>query len=103
VHSKTIIIDPFGADPVVITGSHNLGPKASKGNDDNLVIVKGDSELAATYAVNIEAIYASYRWRYNRLYSKKAQAFTQLEDSDEWQGGHLQGAELQELDFWLGS
>lgn len=102
VHSKTIIIDPFGKDPVVVTGSHNLGPKASKGNDDNLVIIKGDRELAATYAVNIEAIYASYRWRYNRLYSKKAQAFTELEDDDTWQAGHLQGAELQELDFWLG-
>ena len=102
VHSKTIIIDPFGKAPVVITGSHNLGPKASKGNDDNLVIVKGDRELAATYAVNIEAIYASYRWRYNRLYSKKAQAFTKLEDDDDWQDGHLRGAELQELNFWLG-
>jgi len=103
VHSKTIIIDPFGTNPVVITGSHNLGPKASKANDDNLVIIKGDRELAATYAVNIEAIYASYRWRYNRLYSKKAQAFTQLEDSDDWQEGHLRGSELQELKFWLGT
>ena len=103
VHSKTIIIDPFGKNPVVVTGSHNLGPKASKGNDDNLVIIKGDSELAATYAVNIEAIYASYRWRYNRLKSKWARAFTQLEDNDSWQNGHLRGAALQELDFWLGT
>ena len=99
---SSIIIDPFGKNPVVITGSHNLGPKASKGNDDNLVIIKGDPELAATYAVNIEAIYASYRWRYNRLNSKKAREFTKLEDNDEWQDGHLQGAQLQELNFWLG-
>jgi len=52
--------------------------------------------------VNIEAIYASYRWRYNRLNSKKAREFTKLEDNDEWQDGHLQGAQLQELNFWLG-
>jgi phosphatidylserine/phosphatidylglycerophosphate/cardiolipin synthase-like enzyme len=102
VHSKTIVIDPFGASPVVVTGSHNLGPKASRANDDNLVIIKGDRDLAATYAVNIEAIFASYRWRYNRIYNKQARAFTALEDSDEWQVGHLRGAELQELDFWLG-
>ena len=36
VHSKVIVIDPFGKKPVVITGSHNLGFKASTKNDDNI-------------------------------------------------------------------
>ena len=102
VHSKVIVIDPFGPEPAVMTGSHNLGPKASRANDDNLVIIRGDRELAAAYAVNIAGIYTSYRWRYNRLYSKKARGFTHLEDSDTWQQGHLEGDRLQELDFWLG-
>ena len=39
VHSKVIVIDPFGDHPVVMTGSHNLGPKASAKNDDNLAII----------------------------------------------------------------
>jgi len=105
VHSKTIVIDPFAkeSEPIVVTGSHNLGPKASRANDDNLVIVRGDRALAAAYAVNIEAIYASYRWRYNRMYSKQARAFTKLEDDDTWQDGHLRGPALQELNFWLGA
>ncbi|HEX8918550.1 MAG TPA: phospholipase D-like domain-containing protein, partial [Chloroflexota bacterium] len=64
VHSKVIVIDPFGPHPVVMTGSHNLGPKASSANDDNLVIVQGDPALAQAYAVNIMAIYNQYRWRY---------------------------------------
>ena len=40
VHSKVILVDPFGADPVVLTGSHNLGPKASGTNDENLLIIR---------------------------------------------------------------
>jgi phosphatidylserine/phosphatidylglycerophosphate/cardiolipin synthase-like enzyme len=103
VHSKVIVIDPFSADPVVVTGSHNLGPKASKGNDDNLVIIRGDRELAAAYAVNIAGIYTSYRWRWNRIYSEHARAFTHLDDDDTWQRSHLSGDRLQELDFWMGA
>ena len=29
IHSKVIVLDPFGKNPVVMTGSHNLGYKAS--------------------------------------------------------------------------
>ncbi len=62
IHSKVIVLDPFGENPVVMTGSHNLGFKASNANDDNLVIVEGDAPLAAAYAINIIAIYQTYRW-----------------------------------------
>ena len=41
VHSKVVLIDPFGNHPVLMTGSHNLGPKASGTNDENLLIIRG--------------------------------------------------------------
>jgi phosphatidylserine/phosphatidylglycerophosphate/cardiolipin synthase-like enzyme len=66
VHSKVIVVDPFGEDPVVMTGSHNLGPKASKTNDENLLIIRGLPGVAAAYATNIMSIYNQYRWRYQR-------------------------------------
>jgi phosphatidylserine/phosphatidylglycerophosphate/cardiolipin synthase-like enzyme len=61
VHSKVVVIDPFGKKPVVITGSHNLGYKASTKNDDNMMIMEGNAPLAAAYAINIIAIYQAYR------------------------------------------
>lgn len=102
VHSKVVVIDPFGAYPVVITGSHNLGPKASSKNDDNLVIIENNSELAAAYAVNIMSIYNQYRWRYYRMQSEQPNKWTGLRDDDTWQDRYLKGAELRELNFWLG-
>jgi len=36
-----------------MTGSHNLGPKASPSNADNLVMVENAPDLAAQSAVNI--------------------------------------------------
>ena len=64
VHSKVIVVDPYGDNPVVMTGSHNMGPKASGVNDENLLIIEGDSELASQYAGNIMQIYSQYRWRH---------------------------------------
>ena len=40
-HDKIIVVDPFSPDCAVVTGSHNLGHKASFNNDENLVIVRG--------------------------------------------------------------
>jgi hypothetical protein len=103
VHSKVIVLDPFGAKPVVMTGSHNLGYKASHANDDNLVIIEGNSELATAYAINIIAIFQTYRWNhYVELHRKDPNAWHGPQDTDTWQAGHLTGESLHELQFWMG-
>jgi len=61
VHSKVVLVDPLSANPVLLTGSHNLGPKASGTNDENLLIIRDAPALAAAYASNIMAIYNQYR------------------------------------------
>ncbi len=102
VHSKVIIVDPFGAKPVVMTGSHNMGPKASTSNDDNLVIIENSPSLASQYAVNIMSIYNQYKWRHNQLTQDKSQQWTGLVDKDDWQDYLLTGPRLDEVQFWLG-
>jgi phosphatidylserine/phosphatidylglycerophosphate/cardiolipin synthase-like enzyme len=104
IHSKVIVLDPFGENPVVMTGSHNLGFKASSANDDNLAIIQGNGPLAAAYAINIIAIFDTYRWR-SYVEAKRAapDAWHGLEDNDSWQNGHLKGEDLAELEFWLGT
>jgi len=105
VHSKVVVIDPFGKNPVVITGSHNLGYKASTKNDDNMVIVEGNAPLAAAYAINIIAIYQSYRWNtYVTAHAKDPQVWHGLIDDPKWQDSYLvpTSKDLAEIKFWLG-
>lgn len=102
IHSKVIILDPFGANPVVMTGSHNLGFKASSKNDDNLCIIEGNSALAAAYALNIIAIYQSYRWNANVEANRNNPKFWHgLVDNDTWQNSYLMGKNLAEMNFWM--
>jgi len=103
IHSKVIVLDPFGANPVVMTGSHNLGYRASSKNDDNLIIIEGNAPLAAAYAVNIIAIFQNYRWNsYVEAHRNDPTVWHGLVDNDQWQTGYFTGDELAEINFWLG-
>ena len=103
IHSKVIVLDPFGANPVVMTGSHNLGFKASSENDDNMAIIEGNAPLAAAYAVNIIAIFQTYRWNsYVSHNQGNPEMWHGLVDNDQWQASYLEGDSLKEIKFWFG-
>jgi phosphatidylserine/phosphatidylglycerophosphate/cardiolipin synthase-like enzyme len=100
IHSKVLVIDPFGATPYVVTGSHNLGPKASRANDENLLIIQ-DRQLAQEYAVAVTSVYEHYRWRYS-LFEQNAD-FKGLTRDPNWMQHYLASDRYQELLFWMGN
>jgi phosphatidylserine/phosphatidylglycerophosphate/cardiolipin synthase-like enzyme len=104
VHSKVVLVDPFSAHPVLLTGSHNLGPKASGTNDENLLIIRDASGLSGAYATNIMSVYNQYRWRFRRHTQPKSKQWKGLHDDDKWQNGYLKkgSTALREIDFWVG-
>lgn len=106
VHSKVVIVDPYGPNPVVMTGSHNMGPKASGVNDENLVIITGNGDLASQYAGKIMEIYAQYRWRQSVQKQGGAPKWTGLANDDNWQikspDQPYDKRRVRELDFWFG-
>ena len=95
VHSKAIVIDPFSDDCAVITGSHNFSASASQKNDENLVIVRGNKQLAQAYALHINGVYDHYSWR---GYLGSGGNPDQIYSLDGWKPG---GGKEQELDFWM--
>ena len=102
IHNKIVVIDPFSDDCVVVTGSHNLGFRASHNNDENMVIVRGHRGLAEAYACHVLDLYDHYAWRF--LLGKHPDVFGQpLEADDKWQERYIQGPDVKspELRFWL--
>jgi phosphatidylserine/phosphatidylglycerophosphate/cardiolipin synthase-like enzyme len=87
VHSKVIVIDPYGEKPMVMTGSHNMGPKASGVNDENLLLIEGDGDLASQYAGHIMQVYSQYRLRQSVQTQQGKPTWEGLADDDEWQIG----------------
>jgi PLD-like domain len=101
VHSKIMVIDALGDDPVVVTGSHNFSAPASEKNDENFVIVRGHKALAAAYASHVMAVYAHYRFR-SYVREMRAQGKTPwsfLNDDDAWLKRALV-SKAQEIGYW---
>lgn len=102
IHSKVVLVDPFGPHPVLMTGSHNLGPKASGFNDDNLLIVENAPGLAAEYAVNMLGVFDHYKFRASQRGAGTGKGYKGLAADDTWQDGYYQAAKKREIDFWFG-
>jgi phosphatidylserine/phosphatidylglycerophosphate/cardiolipin synthase-like enzyme len=102
IHNKVVVIDPFSDDCVVITGSHNLGYRASHNNDENLVIIRGHKPLAQAYACHVLDLYDHYAWRY-WLRKFPDQFGRPLDPTDAWQDRYITGPDEKspELRFWL--
>jgi phosphatidylserine/phosphatidylglycerophosphate/cardiolipin synthase-like enzyme len=102
IHNKIVVIDPFSDNCTVVTGSHNLGFRASHNNDENMVIVRGHRGLAEAYACHVLDLYDHYAWRY--WLKKNPEIFGKpLQGDDTWQERYIKGADEKspELRFWL--
>jgi phosphatidylserine/phosphatidylglycerophosphate/cardiolipin synthase-like enzyme len=101
IHDKIVVVDPFRDDCCVITGSHNLGFKASYSNDENLVILSGNRKVAEAYAAHILDVVNHYNWRYKLVKDAKAgkkSSFTDLVNDDSWQDKYFKGSFLASRD-----
>jgi hypothetical protein len=97
IHDKILVIDPFDPEKcAVVTGSHNLGFKASYSNDENLLIIKGNAAIAKAYATHVLDVVNHFKWRYrlqNKVGKKTGEeAKKALENS--WN-------DLSETDNWM--
>jgi phosphatidylserine/phosphatidylglycerophosphate/cardiolipin synthase-like enzyme len=81
IHDKIIVIDPFTDASVVVTGSHNLGYKASYANDENLLIIRNDRAVAEAYAAHVLDVYEHYRWRW-RIQQPIRDKFQKLKEAN---------------------
>jgi phosphatidylserine/phosphatidylglycerophosphate/cardiolipin synthase-like enzyme len=104
IHDKLMVIDPFDDDCVVITGSHNLGYKASYTNDENMLFIKGNKSVAQAYATHVLDVVNHFKWRYLLQASMKKEMteeqkrailkkkWNDLDESDKWQD-HYYGSD----------
>ena len=73
------------------------GPWASCGNDENLVIVRGNKGFARAYALHINGIYDHYAWC--SFLAGSGDPDRIYRPLDGWIPG---GTRAAELDFWMG-
>ncbi|SEN98820.1 phospholipase D-like domain-containing protein [Pseudomonas sp. NFACC39-1] len=96
VHTKAVVTDFTSDMPTIISGSHNLSAAASSGNDENYLIIQGDTDLADRYGLELLRFYEHYRFRY---FAKKL-ALKQVKPlavDDSWTDDYYREGDLRKL------
>ena len=63
VHTKYMLIDPLGDDPMLITGSANFSENSTVNNDENMLVIRGNTRVADIYLGEFMRLFDHFRIR----------------------------------------
>ena len=63
VHTKFMLVDPLSADPIVISGSANFSGASTDTNEENMLVIRGDTRVADIYFGEFMRSFAHYAFR----------------------------------------
>ncbi len=86
LHTKYMLVDPLGANPLVVSGSANFSEASTTDNDENMLIIRGNSRVADIYLGEFMRLYRHFAFR---------DWLTQHPEADEVEVSHL-----DETDQW---
>lgn len=94
VHSKFLLMDPLGDDPLVVTGSANFSDASTRENDENMLLIRGDRRVADIYFTEFNRLFNHYYFRavWEKVGNKaSAQDSLFLTDAATWQQKYAAG------------
>src|SRR2546425_1012327 len=74
IHTKFLLIDPLSDDPLVCSGSANFSTGSLLQNDENMLLIRGDTRVADIYMTEFDRI-MRHLWR-DLFYSLRSLART---------------------------
>lgn len=63
IHSKFLLHDPLGTDPILVTGSANFSKASTNNNDENMIIVRGNQRVVDIYFTEFNRLFNHYYFR----------------------------------------
>lgn len=63
VHNKFMLIDPLSDDPIVICGSANFSDASTIKNDENMLLVRGNTRVADIYFGEFMRLFSHFSFR----------------------------------------
>jgi phosphatidylserine/phosphatidylglycerophosphate/cardiolipin synthase-like enzyme len=105
IHSKFLLMDPLGKDPIVVTGSANFSKASTNDNDENMLAIRGNRRVADIYFTEFNRLFYHYYFRSvqettaKRLSQKQKQRSDQqtlfLSETDDWVKKYRQRGSLK--------
>lgn len=86
LHTKYMLIDPLSDDPLVISGSANFSEASTTKNDENMIIIRGNTRVADIFLGEFMRIFNHFRTRNerNRMSRRKSAKAHYLAPNSSW-------------------
>src|SRR5262249_7281524 len=100
VHTKFLLIDPLSNDPLVCSGSANFSSNSLLQNDENMLMIRGNTRIADIYMTEFDRIFRHFYFRNiaNELAaansSDEAKAVF-LDETDAWSNNYFRPGTLK--------
>ena len=98
IHTKAIVTNFTSDSPTILSGSHNLSVPASNGNDENYLIMRGNTDLADRYGLEILRFYEHYRFRHSVTNRGDPTWTPELTSDESWAKKYYIKGSLRETD-----
>jgi phosphatidylserine/phosphatidylglycerophosphate/cardiolipin synthase-like enzyme len=100
VHTKFLLIDPLSDDPLVCSGSANFSSGSLLENDENMLLVRGNTRIADIYMTEFDRIFRHFYFRdiANELAAAKTSDDAQaifLDETDGWSTNYFKPGTLK--------
>lgn len=76
VHNKFMLIDPLSNDPIIVGGSANFSKASIEKNDENMLIIRGNTRVADIYLGEFMRLYSHHAFR--EFANKRGGSFPKL-------------------------
>lgn len=84
IHNKFMLIDPLSDDPIVIGGSANFSDASTEKNDENMILVRGNTRVADIYLGEFMRLFSHYSFRESLTWRKADEPPKPLRTDDWW-------------------
>lgn len=84
VHNKFMLVDPLGDDPIVICGSANFSEASTNRNDENMLVIRGNTRVADIYLGEFMRLYSHFAFRESLPWRKPDESPKPLRTDDWW-------------------
>ena len=64
IHDKFMLVDPLSHDPLVVTGSANFSLPSQRTNDENMLVIRGNTRVADIYFGEFMRVFDHHYARY---------------------------------------
>jgi len=85
VHNKFMLVDPLSDNPVVVAGSANFSAASTTDNDENMIVVAGNTRVADIYLGEFMRLYSHHAFRESLQWRDASDPPKPLRTDDWWQ------------------